>query len=106
MEYHEIAPGVTIPKIGLGTWGMGGRQIEDKRWDEEKVYLQSKGGMPIDCFYHIYAERKDINPLHVEYEGNSWRDYPDPNHINPNIEDKKRNLLDPKYRGPRNTITK
>ncbi len=32
-----IAPGVKIPKIGLGTWGMGGKQIEDKRWDEEAV---------------------------------------------------------------------
>ena len=37
MEYHEIAPGETIPKIGLGTWGMGGKQIEDKRWDEETI---------------------------------------------------------------------
>ncbi|MFC1803486.1 aldo/keto reductase [Thermoproteota archaeon] len=37
MEYHEIAPGVEIPKIGLGTWGMGGKQIEDRRWDEETI---------------------------------------------------------------------
>lgn len=37
MEYHEIAPGITIPKIGLGTWGMGGKQIEDRRWDEETI---------------------------------------------------------------------
>ena len=37
MKYHQIAPGVDIPKIGLGTWGMGGKQIEDRRWDEEHV---------------------------------------------------------------------
>jgi diketogulonate reductase-like aldo/keto reductase len=37
MEYHEIAPEVMIPRIGLGTWGMGGRQIEDRRWDEETI---------------------------------------------------------------------
>jgi len=37
MEYHEIAPGTKIPKIGLGTWGMGGKQIEEKRWDEENI---------------------------------------------------------------------
>jgi diketogulonate reductase-like aldo/keto reductase len=37
LEYHEIAPGVEIPKIGLGTWGMGGKQIEDRRWDEETI---------------------------------------------------------------------
>jgi len=47
-----------------------------KRWDEKKIYLQSKGGMPIDCFYHIFAERKDGEPLIVEYEGQSPSDYP------------------------------
>ena len=39
-----------------------------KRWDEEKIYLQSNGGMPIDCFYHVYGTRKDIAPLPVEME--------------------------------------
>ncbi len=76
-----------------------------KRWDDEKVYLQAKGGMPIDCFYHVYAERKDINPLHVEYKGETWEDYPDPNHRNFDPLDPKRNLLDERYRGPRNTVT-
>ncbi len=37
MSYREIAPGVEIPVLGLGTWGMGGRQIEDHRWDSENV---------------------------------------------------------------------
>jgi diketogulonate reductase-like aldo/keto reductase len=37
LEYHEISSGVMIPKIGLGTWGMGGKQIEDRRWDEETI---------------------------------------------------------------------
>lgn len=37
-----------------------------KRLDAEKVYLQAQGGMPIDCFYHIYGERKDIDPLVIE----------------------------------------
>ena len=56
----------------------------------------------IDCFYHVYAERKDINPLIVEYEGDSWQDYPDPNYrhdaVNPRYDD-------PKFAGPPNTIT-
>ena len=76
-----------------------------KRWDDEKIYLQSNGGMPIDCFYHVYGERKDINPLHVEYEGETWEEYPDPNHRNFDPLDPERNLLDETYRGPRNTVT-
>ena len=60
----------------------------------------------IDCFYHVYAERKDINPLIVEYEGNSWEDYPDPNY-NPNkVDSDKKNTKDPRFDGPPNTITK
>jgi hypothetical protein len=47
-----------------------------KRIDESKVYLQSNGGMPIDCFYHIFAERKDGEKLISEYEGKSPEDYP------------------------------
>ena len=59
----------------------------------------------IDCFYHVYAERKDINPLIVEYEGDSWEDYPDPN-FNPNkVDDDKKTYKDPQFAGPPNIIT-
>ena len=50
-----------------------------KRWDAEKIYLQSNGGMPIDCFYHVYGERKDGEQLIVEYEGKTPEDYPGDN---------------------------
>ena len=60
------------------------------------------GEILIDCFYHVYAERKDVNPLITEYEGNDCFDYPDPNYkpdaINPRYDD-------PKFSGPPNTIT-
>jgi len=73
-----------------------------KRWDDEFVYLQAQGGLPINCFYHVYAERKDINPLITEYEGDTWNDYPDPNYkpdaVNPRYDD-------PAYAGKPNTIT-
>ena len=54
-----------------------------KRWDNEKIYLQAQGGMPVDCFFHVYAERKDVNKLVTEYEGDSWKDYPDPEYNDP-----------------------
>ena len=43
---------------------------------ERRIYLQSQGGMPVDCFYHIMAQRKDVNDLVVEYEGSSLEDSP------------------------------
>jgi len=75
-----------------------------KRWDNEKIYLQSRGGMPIDCFYHVYAERNDINPLITEYEGESCQDYPDPNHHI--IPDNERNYKDPEYATEQNIRTR
>ena len=60
----------------------------------------------IDCFYHVYGERIDVNPLIVEYEGNSWEDYPDPN-FNPNkVATDKKNTKDPRFSGPPNTFTR
>ena len=47
-----------------------------KRWDDTKIYLQSKANFPIDCFYHVYGERKDVDALVVEYEGKSCEDHP------------------------------
>ena len=47
-----------------------------KRWDEEKIYLQGNAGMPINCFYLIFGERKDGDRLIVEYQGESPADYP------------------------------
>jgi len=95
---------VHIDSISVQLQAIGAHQdIIVKRWDDENVYLQSQGGLPINCFYHIYAERKDINPLIVEYEGDTFNDYPDPNHHI--IPEKERNYNDEKYRGDRNTIT-
>jgi len=50
-----------------------------KRIDEEKIYLQSKGNMPIDCFYHVYGERMDCEKNITEYEGLTIDDYPGDN---------------------------
>ena len=59
----------------------------------------------IDCFYHVYGERKDVNPLIVEYEGDSWEDYPDPNFHSNKVDMDKRIFNDPRFAGPPNTIT-
>ena len=48
---------------------------------ERKIYIQSQGGMPVDAFYHIMAERKDVEKLIVEYEGTTSDDYPGDNSV-------------------------
>ena len=35
-------------------------------WDVSRVVLS---GTAINCFYTVYAERKDVEPFEVEYEG-------------------------------------
>ena len=85
---------VHIESITVQLQPIGAHQdIIIKRWDDQKIYLQSNGGLPIDCFYHVYAERKDCNPLVVEYQGDGWEDYPD------------KDYKDPNFSGPPNIIT-
>ncbi len=70
---------VDINTITVNLTAIGAHQdVIIKRWDDEKVYLQAKGGMPIDCFYYIMAERKDTEKLIPEYEG-TIEDYPGDN---------------------------
>ena len=96
---------VDIESISVQLQPIGAHQdVIVKRWDDEFVYLQAQGGMPVNCFYHVYAARKDVNPLYVEYEGESWKDYPDPN-FNPDTAPDTPNYNDPEYRTKRNTIT-
>ena len=96
---------VDIESISVQLQPIGAHQdVIVKRWDDEFVYLQAQGGMPVNCFYHVYAARKDVNPLYVEYQGESWKDYPDPN-FNPDTAPDTPNYNDPEYRTKRNTIT-
>ena len=76
-EYWEKL--VDIETLTVDLQPIGSHQdIIVKRWDSKKIYLQSKGNMPIDCFYHVYAERIDTEKLIPEYEG-SIEDYPGDN---------------------------
>jgi len=97
---------VHVESITVQLQPVGAHQdIIVKRWDDQKIYLQSNGGLPIDCFYHVYGERKDINPLITEYEGDSWKDYPDPNYNPDKVKYEDQTFTDPAFSGPPNTIT-
>ena len=97
---------VHVDSISVQLQPIGSHQnIIVKRWDDDFIYLQGQG-LPIDCFYHVYGERKDVNPVLVEYEGDSRYDYPDPNwNEKSEMSPEERNLRDPNYKYPRNTIT-
>jgi len=70
---------VDVNSITVSITPIGAHQdIIVKRWDIEKIYLQSKGNMPIDCFYHVYGERIDTEKLIPEYKG-TIEDYPGDN---------------------------
>jgi hypothetical protein len=73
---------VDIDSITVQLQSIGVHQdIIVKRWDDENIYLQAQGGLPINCFYHVYAERNDIEKLIPEYEGASINDYPGDNSV-------------------------
>ena len=75
-------------------------------FDNEKIVIKEADDKSIDCFFHVFGERKDVNPLLTEYEGNDRYDYPDPNfNENSDISVEDRNYTDPNYNFPRNTIT-
>jgi hypothetical protein len=71
-DYIELPPEwtglVDDTTITVSLTPIGAHQdIIVKRIGDNKVYLQSKGGMPIHCFYHVFATRKDIPILVTEY---------------------------------------
>ena len=93
---HEDSITVSIQPIGST------QKIIVMEFNNEKVVLSGN----TDCFFHVFGERKDVNPLLTEYEGNDRYDYPDPNfNENSEISVEDRNYTDPNYSFPRNTIT-
>ena len=68
---------VNIDTLTVQLQPVGAHQnIIVKRWDDEFIYLQGQGGMPINCFYHVFGERIDGEKLIIEYEGDTPDKYP------------------------------
>ena len=57
---HEDS--ITVSLTAMGRYN----EIWVEKIEDNKVYVDST--YPIDCFYHVFAERKDIDPLTVEYD--------------------------------------
>ena len=96
---HEDSITVQLQPIGSN------QNLVIQEFNNEFIVI-AEDSTSIDCFYHVYGERKDVNPVLVEYEGNNRYDYPDPNlNHQSDIKFEDLNFLDPKYNFPRNTIT-
>ena len=78
--YWEKLVDPTTITVNLTPFGSH-QDIIVKRLDSTEIHLQSNGGLPIDCFYHVYGTRQDIERLSVEYEGATSDDYPVDNSI-------------------------
>ena len=92
---HEDSISVQLQPIGSS------QDIIVMDFNNEKITLSGN----VDCFYHVYGERKDINPLIVEYEGDTWHDYPDPNYDPNKVPIDQRISNDSRFSGPPNTNT-
>ena len=81
IQLPEYWMGLVDPRtITVSLTPVGSHQdVVIKRISDNIIFLQSKGGMPIDCFYHVYGERMDGEKLIAEYTGESPEDYPGDN---------------------------
>ena len=96
---HEDSITVQLQPIGMRHF-----HLNVVQFDNEKIIVADPDDKPIDCFYHVYGERKDVNPLITEYEGDSWKDYPDPHHYSDDFVNRRYDHSD--FAGPPNTNTR
>ena len=61
---HKDSITVDITPIGHD------QDIFVKEFDNEKIIIEVNS-LHIDCFYHVYGERKDVDKLKVEYKGDT-----------------------------------
>lgn len=61
---HKDSITVDITPIGHD------QNIFVKEFDNEKIIIEVNS-LHIDCFYHVYGERKDVDKLKVEYKGDT-----------------------------------
>ena len=55
--------------VNLTPFGRSDNSLHVKEITEDKIIVSSDHLVHVKCFYHLYAERKDVDKLIVEYEG-------------------------------------
>ena len=73
--YWEKLVDPTTITVNLTPYGAH-QDVIVKRIEPTEIHLQSNGGLPINCFYHVFGARADGERLTPEYEGATPQDYP------------------------------
>lgn len=68
--------------VQLTAWKHSDPTLYTKEITSEKIVIGSEQLTKIYCHYTVYAERKDMDKLIVEYEGQSPKDYPGQDWLN------------------------
>jgi len=68
--------------VQLTAWKYPDSSLYTKEITSEKIIIGSEKMTKIYCHYTVYAERKDMDKLIVEYEGQSPKDYPGQDWLN------------------------
>lgn len=68
--------------VQLTAWKKPDPTLHTKEITSEKIIVGSDNLTKIYCHYTVYAERKDMDKLIVEYEGQSPKDYPGQDWLN------------------------
>ena len=74
-DYWEKLVDLTTITVSLTPIGAH-QNVIVKRVEATKIHLQAQGGMPINCFFHVFGARADGERLTPEYMGLTPQDYP------------------------------
>ena len=75
-EYWEDLVDCESISVNLTPYGEY-QELYIEHINEQQIKVKNRENTSINCYYTVYAERKDMEKLIVEYEGSSPKDYQD-----------------------------
>jgi hypothetical protein len=75
-EYWEDLVDYESISVNLTPYGEY-QELYIEHINEQQIKVKNRENTSINCYYTVYAERKDMEKLIVEYEGSSPKDYQD-----------------------------
>ena len=79
--WKDLIPPESI-SVNLTPYGTYQELYVEKIVWGQKIIIKNRESGPTNCYFNVYAERKDMEKLIVEYEGISAKDYPGQDWLN------------------------